>query len=81
MMDLGWITKWETTSTASSKFINILLIVDYFFLNTDFSFRWNSYEANLLTTFEGLLDSEALSDVTLFCEGNVTWLSQNLVVL
>ena len=32
-------------------------------------FRWNSYEANLLTTFEGLLDSEALSDVTLFCEG------------
>lgn len=33
------------------------------------NFRWNSYEANLLTTFEGLLDSEALSDVTLFCEG------------
>ena len=32
-------------------------------------FRWNSYETNLLSTFEGLLDSEALSDVTLFCEG------------
>merc|ERR1712209_359403 len=29
----------------------------------------NSYETNLLSTFEGLLDSEALSDVTLFCEG------------
>ena len=32
-------------------------------------FRWNSYETNILSTFEGLLDSEALSDVTLFCEG------------
>ena len=32
--------------------------------------RWNSYETNILATFEGLLDSEALSDVTLFCEGN-----------
>lgn len=34
-------------------------------------FRWNSYETNLLSTFEGLLDSEALSDVTLFCEGKM----------
>ena len=31
--------------------------------------RWNSYETNILDTFGGLLDSEALSDVTLFCEG------------
>ena len=35
-------------------------------------FRWNSYETNLLSTFEGLLDSEALSDVTLFCEGKLS---------
>jgi hypothetical protein len=33
--------------------------------------RWNSYETNILATFEGLLDSEALSDVTLFCEGKL----------
>ncbi len=33
--------------------------------------RWNSYETNILATFEGLLDSEALSDVTLFCEGRL----------
>ena len=32
--------------------------------------RWNSYETNILATFEGLLDTEVLSDVTLFCEGN-----------
>ena len=32
--------------------------------------RWNSYETNILDTFGGLLASEALSDVTLFCEGN-----------
>lgn len=32
--------------------------------------RWNSYESNILATFENLLDSEALSDVTLFCEGD-----------
>ncbi|XP_023328961.1 protein tramtrack, beta isoform isoform X4 [Eurytemora carolleeae] len=31
--------------------------------------RWNSYETNILDTFGGLLASEALSDVTLFCEG------------
>merc|ERR1719232_621444 len=37
--------------------------------NDQYCLKWNSYEANLLTTFEGLLDSEALSDVTLFCEG------------
>ena len=38
-------------------------------------FRWNSYETNILSTFEGLLDSEALSDVTLFCEGEFTQVS------
>jgi len=37
--------------------------------NDQYCLRWNSYETNLLSTFEGLLDSEALSDVTLFCEG------------
>jgi len=38
-------------------------------VNDQYCLRWNSYETNLLSTFEGLLDSEALSDVTLFCEG------------
>jgi len=37
--------------------------------NDQYCLRWNSYETNILATFEGLLDSEALSDVTLFCEG------------
>jgi len=37
--------------------------------NDQYCLRWNSYETNILSTFEGLLDSEALSDVTLFCEG------------
>jgi len=37
--------------------------------NDQYCLRWNSYETNILSTFENLLDSEALSDVTLFCEG------------
>merc|ERR1712088_1117408 len=37
--------------------------------NDQYCLRRNSYETNILSTFEGLLDSEALSDVTLFCEG------------
>ena len=39
--------------------------------NDQYCLRWNSYETNILATFEGLLDSEALSDVTLFCEGEI----------
>ncbi len=37
--------------------------------NDQYCLRWNSYQSNILATFENLLDSEALSDVTLFCEG------------
>ena len=62
----AWTTKWWTTNIVWGK--------KYFYsagwdLNPPLSPRWNSYETNLLSTFEGLLDSEALSDVTLFCEG------------
>ena len=63
----AWTTKWWTT--------NIVWGETYFYLlskthsEPSLTTRWNSYETNLLSTFEGLLDSEALSDVTLFCEG------------
>jgi hypothetical protein len=43
--------------------------------NDQYCLRWNSYETNILATFEGLLDSEALSDVTLFCEGKNNFLT------
>ena len=43
--------------------------------------RWNSYETNILSTFEGLLDSEALSDVTLFCEGEFAEVGQKFEFL
>ena len=48
---------------------DIFILCSYLTSEPSLSARWNSYETNLLSTFEGLLDSEALSDVTLFCEG------------
>ena len=47
----------------------------------DSDLRWNSYETNILDTFGGLLDSEALSDVTLFCEGKNRSLTPDLPVI
>jgi len=47
--------------------------------NDQYCLRWNSYETNILTTFATLLDSEALSDVTLFCEGQ-TFKAHRLVL-
>jgi hypothetical protein len=34
-----------------------------------YKLKWSKYEANILSAFHGLLESESLSDVTLFCEG------------
>ena len=31
--------------------------------------KWSKYENNILDAFRSLLETEALSDVTLFCEG------------
>jgi hypothetical protein len=33
--------------------------------------KWSKYESNILSAFHSLLETEALSDVTLFCEGTV----------
>lgn len=55
-------TKWSRDANDTGQMNNKMG-------NDQYCLRWNSYETNLLSTFEGLLDSEALSDVTLFCEG------------
>ncbi len=34
-----------------------------------YKLKWSKYESNILSAFHGLLESENLSDVTLFCEG------------
>lgn len=34
-----------------------------------YKLKWSKYESNILNAFHGLLESETLSDVTLFCEG------------
>ena len=34
-----------------------------------YKLKWSKYESNILSAFHGLLESETLSDVTLFCEG------------
>ena len=31
--------------------------------------KWSKYQDNILSTFQSLLETEQLSDVTLFCEG------------
>ena len=31
--------------------------------------KWSKYHDNILNAFHSLLETEALSDVTLFCEG------------
>lgn len=54
-------TKWSRETSDG--------LMNHKMSNDQYCLRWNSYETNLLSTFEGLLDSEALSDVTLFCEG------------
>ena len=36
--------------------------------------KWSKYHDNILNAFHSLLETEALSDVTLFCEGNVTYI-------
>ena len=37
-----------------------------------YKLKWSKYESNILSAFHGLLESETLSDVTLFCEGKQT---------
>lgn len=37
-----------------------------------FFLKWNSFSNNLVATFDNLLKSESLTDVSLFCEGNVS---------
>ena len=34
-----------------------------------YKLKWSKYESNILSAFHSLLESETLSDVTLFCEG------------
>ena len=34
-----------------------------------YKLKWSKYESNILAVFSALLENEALSDVTLFCEG------------
>jgi len=36
-----------------------------------FCLKWNSFGSNLATSFGNLFKSESLTDVTLFCEGNL----------
>uniref|UniRef100_A0A0K2UK63 Uncharacterized protein n=1 Tax=Lepeophtheirus salmonis TaxID=72036 RepID=A0A0K2UK63_LEPSM len=44
-----------------------------------YKLKWSKYETNILTAFHGLLESETLSDVTLFCEGQ-TFKAHRLVL-
>ena len=37
--------------------------------NDKYRLKWSKYEDNILDAFRSLLQTEALSDVTLFCEG------------
>jgi hypothetical protein len=34
-----------------------------------YKLKWSKYESNVLNAFRDLLETESLSDVTLFCEG------------
>merc|ERR1712038_1763427 len=34
-----------------------------------YKLKWSKYESNILAVFSALLESETLSDVSLFCEG------------
>ena len=34
-----------------------------------YKLKWSKYESNVLNAFRDLFETEALSDVTLFCEG------------
>lgn len=36
-----------------------------------FCLKWNSFSNNLVTAFDNLFKSESLTDVSLFCEGNI----------
>ena len=36
-----------------------------------YKLKWSKYESNILAVFSALLENETLSDVTLFCEGNI----------
>lgn len=42
-----------------------------------YKLKWSKYESNILSAFHGLLESENLSDVTLFCEGGKKLAFQN----
>ena len=41
-----------------------------------YKLKWSKYESNILSAFHGLLESENLSDVTLFCEGENAFIAQ-----
>ena len=41
--------------------------------------KWSKYENNILDAFRSLLETEALSDVTLFCEGIPHWTGTDLL--
>ena len=36
-----------------------------------YKLKWSKYESNVLNAFRDLFETEALSDVTLFCEGEL----------
>ena len=36
-----------------------------------YKLKWSKYESNILAVFSALLESETLSDVSLFCEGKL----------
>ena len=38
-----------------------------------YKLKWSKYESNVLNAFRDLFETEALSDVTLFCEGEYLW--------
>eukprot|EP00094_Tigriopus_californicus_P003857 TCALIF_03712-PA protein Name:"Similar to ttk Protein tramtrack, beta isoform (Drosophila melanogaster)" AED:0.00 eAED:0.00 QI:0/0.66/0.75/0.75/1/1/4/2707/653 len=44
-----------------------------------YKLKWSRYESNILSAFHSLLESETLSDVTLFCEGQ-TFKAHRLVL-
>ena len=44
-----------------------------------YKLKWSKYESNILSAFHSLLESETLSDVTLFCEGQ-TFKAHRLVL-
>jgi len=45
-----------------------------------FCLKWNSFSSNLVTAFDNLFKSESLTDVSLFCEGNIKYVYYKITV-